>query len=68
MELVNSKNASIRKCAFCKYWYDPVNAAIQPKDPRIGFWLYDPQMKAKCILRNIEKPGFANCHKYECKL
>ena len=22
-----------KKCAFCKYWYDPQNQAIMPKTP-----------------------------------
>ena len=30
MKMINIKNTKI--CAFCKYWYDPTNSAIKPKN------------------------------------
>ena len=68
MQLVNCNNLSIRKCAFCKNWYDPMNASIQPKDTRAGFWMFDSNAKAKCMLTNIDMPGFAFCGKFVCKI
>ena len=34
--IVNIKH--VKKCAFCKNWYDPTNSAITPKSPAIGMW------------------------------
>ena len=68
MQLVNRKNTSIKKCAFCKYWYDPTNSAIKPKDPRAGFWEFDERAKKMCLTRNIEMTAYENCHKYEGKI
>ncbi|WP_294145091.1 hypothetical protein [uncultured Selenomonas sp.] len=68
MELVNAKNSSIRKCAFCKHWYDPTNQAIAPKSSAAGFWEYDPRQKKKCLVRNMETESFYGCNRFECKL
>lgn len=37
MELMNLNHPASHKCAFCKYWYDPMNQAIRPKAPIVGF-------------------------------
>lgn len=68
MQLVNSKNTSIKKCAFCKYWYDPTNSAIKPKDPRAGYWEFDERAKNICLIKNTDMPSYHNCNKYEGKL
>lgn len=68
MELVNKNNSSIRKCAFCKHWYDPTNQAIAPKAPNAGLWAYDNRKNAQCLLRGTETPSFHGCSHYECKL
>lgn len=47
MYLANEKNSSIRRCAFCKYWYDPTNSAIRPKGGK-DMWEYDGNVKNKC--------------------
>lgn len=59
-----------RKCAFCKYWYDPTNSAISPKAPNIGLWeIKNPNQKNLCTKRNIQMSSYASCGKlYECKL
>ena len=44
---------SIRKCAFCKYWWDSVNSAISPKGG-FGVWEYEPNIKKKCRIWNQE--------------
>lgn len=55
-------------CAFCKYWYDPTNEAIYPKNARANFWQYDEKAKKKCLIRNTEIKASGSCRKYECKL
>ena len=62
----------IKICAFCKYWYDPTNAAISPVNPRSGLWEYDREAKCPCLkqanARNL-RPSYAQgCDKYECKI
>ena len=68
MDLVNINGKSFRKCAFCRHWYDPTNAAIRPRAPRIGPWEYAPHMKSRCLITNAELPAFHFCGKYECKV
>ena len=63
-----SLNSKMRKCAFCKYWYDPNNTCICPKAPNIGIWEYDTKAKRMCLNRNTETEGFFGCTKYECKI
>lgn len=64
-----SVNGNIKVCAFCKYWYDPTNTAIFPKDTRIGAWEYDYEAKKLCIKTNRNCLGGAiACRDYECKI
>lgn len=58
----------VKKCAFCKYWYDPTNSAISPKSPKTNHWEFDPNVKSKCLKKNIEVFSRNSCSKYECKL
>ena len=67
-QVVNEKNPSIRKCAFCKHWYDITNTAIRPRAAHAGFWEFDPVAKKKCLLRPGEKLSAYSCPKFECKL
>jgi hypothetical protein len=66
MLLANIKTS--KKCAFCKYWYDPTNNAIQPSNPKLNLWKYDGNVKNKCLKTNLKKPAHSTCPKYECKL
>ena len=66
MKTANIKN--IKKCAFCKYWYDPTNSAINPRSPQINIWEYDDKAKCKCLQRNYDMNASAFCGKYELKL
>lgn len=59
---------SIRKCAFCKNWYDPTNQAISPKAPALGLWNYDANMRNKCMKRNTERRGIETCNQFESKI
>ena len=60
--------SSIRKCAFCRHWYDPTNSAIRPKAPGIGIWEYDERRREMCLLRNSPVESFYGCSHYERKL
>ena len=64
--VVNIKH--IKKCAFCKHWYDPKNESILPKAPAIGLWEYDEKAKRKCLTNGLDMSSRASCGKYECKL
>lgn len=66
MPTVNIK--TVKKCAFCKYWYDPTNSAISPRSPKINLWEYDDKAKMKCLQKNYDMKASAFCGKFECKL
>lgn len=58
--IVNVKH--IKKCAFCKNWFDPTNSAIAPKSPAIGLWeIKDVNQKCICLKKNIQMPANAFC-------
>ncbi len=58
--IVNIKNN--KKCAFCKYWYDPTNSAIAPKSPALGVWeIKDIKQKCMCLKKNIPTAANAFC-------
>ena len=58
--IVNVKH--IKKCAFCKNWYNPTNSAIAPKSPAIGLWeIKDVNQKCICLKKNIQMPANAFC-------
>lgn len=58
--VVNIK--AIKKCAFCKNWYDPTNSAIAPKAPNIGLWeIKDTNQKCLCLKKNIQMSANAFC-------
>lgn len=60
---------TIKKCAFCRHWYDPTNSAIEPRAPQIGLWtIRDTNQKNKCLLKNLSMSAGAFCGKYESKL
>ena len=62
-------NVKSRKCAFCKYWYDPTNSNISPKSPNMGFWqILDTTKKTTCLKKNLQVSACATCPKFECKL
>ena len=52
----------VKKCAFCKNWYDPTNSAIAPRNPAIGQWeIKDINQKCLCQKKNIPMPASAFC-------
>ena len=67
--LVNLNIKTAKKCAFCKYWYDPTNSSIIPKTPKINIWTIDDKSSKKlCLKKNYEVGPLAFCEHYECKL
>ena len=59
-----------KRCAFCKYWDDPANAAISPHPnaEKSRLWSYDPDRKNKCLASTMVKRGNAVCNRYVCKI
>jgi hypothetical protein len=58
--VVNIKH--IKKCAFCKNWYDPTNSVITPKAPAIGMWeIKNINQKCMCLKKNIPMAANAFC-------
>ena len=57
-----------KKCALCKYWYDPANTAISPKNPKHNLWKIEDESKRMCLKRNYDMPATAFCNQYDCKL
>lgn len=58
--VVNCKH--MKKCAFCRHWYDPTNSAIAPKSPVIGMWeIRDINQKCLCMKKNLQMPANAFC-------
>ena len=66
MPTINVKN--VKKCAFCKYWYDPTNHAIAPKSPKTNMWSYDAAEKCMCLRKNYEMKADMCCGEYRNKL
>jgi hypothetical protein len=66
MATANVKHTKI--CAFCKYWYDPTNQHIKPKNPMGGFWEFDDKAVCKCLMLSLPKRANASCPKYEAKV
>lgn len=60
----------MKKCAFCKYWYDPTNSAISPKAPSVGLWeIKDINQKCLCTKTNMNMPANAFCSRdFESKI
>ena len=60
----------IKKCATCKYWYDPTNSAIEPQAPNIGLWkIKEVNQMNLCTKRNIKMQASVFCSAdYICKL
>ncbi len=67
MFLVDSSNASVKRCAFCKYWYDPTNSAIEPLSGK-NKWSLINGKKSKCFERNLQTFSQNTCNKFMCKL
>ncbi len=56
-----------RVCAFCKYWYDPGNAAIRPKDLRTNQWEYNFSATSICEISKFKRVSWGRCEKFSPK-
>jgi len=61
-------NIKVKKCAFCKNWYDPTNGCIRPRVPQAGTWEYDEKAMRKCLLLGYDRNADAFCKDYVCKI
>jgi hypothetical protein len=66
MATTNVKIAKL--CAFCKYWYDPTNQHIKPKNPMGGFWEFDMNAVCLCQKWSLKKRANASCKFYDPKV
>ena len=58
-----------KKCAFCKFWCDFSNSAIEPDAPARGYWKLNTDVKAKCIKTNCTRcADNSACKDYVCKI
>lgn len=57
-----------KRCAFCKYWYDPVNAHIRPKFPSSGIWEWDENVESICQKTGWKRYSNMMCQDYICKI
>ena len=68
MQQFNAKNNRLGRCAFCKHWYDPTNAAIRPKYIKAGMWEFDEKAESACQKTGVKKKSFMSCKDYDCKV
>lgn len=67
--LARKDSPGMRKCAFCKFFYDPVNEVIAPKRGQKDMWEFATRVKKPCTQKaNREVESQSICPKYECKL
>ena len=65
MQTVNIK--TVKKCAFCKHWYDPTNSAIKPLPG--NWWEFDREKEARCMKSvGLKTKGRHTCNKFELKI
>ena len=69
MSVININDYKVKKCAFCKYWYDPTNSAIEPVAPNIGLWkIVNDSQKCLCTRKNANMSAGLFCMNYVYKL
>lgn len=68
MQNFNTKNNRQGRCAFCKHWYDPTNAAIRPKNIKAGMWEFDDKVENPCELTGYKRKSVMTCKDYVCKV
>ncbi len=64
----NAKNHHLGRCAFCKHWYDPTNAAIKPRNIKAGMWEFDEKVENPCELTSYKRKASSSCKDYVCKV
>lgn len=64
-KLEGNKN---QRCAFCKYWYDPINQYIRPQNPKNNLWKFETTARCLCLKCNLQKGAGMRCDKFDNKL
>ncbi len=59
---------TVKKCAFCKFWWDPTYEVIEPKAPITNMWNINSGGKKMCLKKNYEMSADSSCGQYQCKL
>ena len=59
---------STKKCAFCKFWFDPTLSAVKPETPSCNMWSYDASQKRVCTKKNFEMAANGTCGMFDNKL
>ena len=66
--LATEGGPAMRKCAFCKHYYDPTSSVISPKRGSRNVWEYESHVKKPCTIKhNMPVASHQTCPKYECK-
>ena len=59
----------MKKCAFCKHYFDPTFEVIAPKRGIKDVWEYERGVKKPCLLRNNrEMQSQMTCPKFEVRI
>ena len=59
---------NVKRCAFCKFWYDPTNKYIQPHIPAQRLWKFEPYVRCKCLKTNLDVASQMSCARFENKI
>ncbi len=58
----------VKHCAFCKYWYDPSNKYIFPNSLDDFLWEFKPNVRRKCLKKDVDTQGVDSCPDYKLKI
>lgn len=57
----------VKKCAFCKHWYDPANSKIRPENSFGTVWSFEPGVRSLCAKKHCQTFSNNCCPNYEGK-
>lgn len=66
--MANFDIKSMKRCAFCKYWYDPTYSAVMPVSPKTNLWSIDSKQQKICTKKNIKMAADAKCSLFQNRL
>jgi hypothetical protein len=55
-------------CVFCKHWYDPANAALEPLFPAGRRWNVDETAENMCMYYSKQRKALNTCAHFESKI
>lgn len=66
---VRKNSPGMKKCAFCRHFYDPMSEAVSPKRGQKDTWEYRTHIRKPCRVKaNREVESQAVCPKFESRL